>query len=98
MELLLLNKVAGHWHLLCRDLPLSLRGESSASPARVGIGLEVADMAHRLIWSDLAQSAQGHLIPATILLLPVQWSLPALALYCIPATREPEQGIGIASI
>ncbi len=61
------------------DLPFHFGRHVLAGPARVGVGLVVADMADRGVRIDRLQAAEGHDLPGAVDLPPVAGGLPVLA-------------------
>src|SRR3954447_23125995 len=78
------------------DLPFEFGRQSLARPAGEGICLVVADVANRSGEIDGLQTAETHLVPFAIALVPIIRSLPPLAIYGRPAVGKPQRSVRIA--
>ena len=73
-------------------------GKPRAGPARVRVGLEVAQVAHGRVRIDLDQALQRVAVPCTVALLPIQRRAPAREAHPIPAHRQPQLGAQVAAV
>ena len=92
-------EVAGDRRARGGVLPLLFGGQARVAPARVGVGLEVADVGDGRVRVERQQAAQRLRVPDAVALLPVQRRLPAALPHGTPALRQPEtRGVVAAGI
>src|SRR5690606_40963285 len=77
-------------------LPFGLGGQARAGPAGKGVGLVVADVAHRRMRLQRAHPAEGERLFEVR--LPVQRPLPAFGQDPGPAIAEPQPRIAVPAI
>ena len=73
-----------------RVLPLRFRRQALAGPARIGVGLVIADVDRRRVGVERLQSSQAEHAPAKLAALPIERRLPAFVADPRPAVGEPE--------
>ena len=82
----------------CGHLPLEFGRQALVRPPRERVGFEVADVRDGCCAFDRLQPFQRHRQPLAVALLPVERSLPALAIDRRPAVGEPQRGRAIAAV
>ena len=79
-------------------LPLGLGRQARAGPARVGVGLVVADVADRLVRVERPQAGRVKAVQPPSRVLPVERRLPAAGLHRVPAVGQPQLGPPVAAV
>ena len=95
MQRAVLSETALDGHGRRGDFPFALGRQPCARPARIGVGLEQADVAHRCMAVDRLHPMQGELarpVPA------VQRRGDAIRIDPIPALGKPQLGAAITVI
>ncbi len=78
------------------ELPFLLGRQPCARPARVGIGLVVADVTDRGMLVNRAPAGQREFLLQRF--RPVERPVPAFTHDCCPAIRQPELGLRICTV
>ena len=65
--------------------PFKFSWQARTGPIRVGVGLEIADMGHRLDRIDRSKPGQSEIPPFAISLDPIEWGIPVLFVHRSPA-------------
>src|SRR5262249_32655865 len=84
--------------LVRRALPLGLGREPRARPARVGVGLVVAHVAHGLVGPQRRHAREGEAPPLAVALLPVEGRAPAARERGGETVGEPELRARVAAV